>query len=178
MTQELVENSGNLKSFIIFQIGWEQFAIDFLDVKEIIQAGQIRKLPKSLDFVDGIYNYRGEIIHIINLKKKLKLDNYLLYKSRLNSIDDDGNGSNSKHIIILNIRNTHIGFLIDRIINIADVNDKNIIALSPIFQTSVGVEYVKGIVKLEDKPRIVINLRKIAGEVEENAISKEISSKT
>ena len=148
-------------------------------MKEIIQAGQIRKLPKSLDFVDGIYNYRGEIIHIINLKKKLKLDDYLLYKSRLNSIDDDdGNGSNSKHIIILNIKNTHIGFLIDRIINIADVNDKNIIALSPIFQTSVGVEYVKGIVKLEDKPRIVINLKKIAGEVEENAISKEISSKT
>lgn len=178
MTQEL-ENNGNLKSFIIFQIGWEQFAIDFLDVKEIIQAGQIRKLPKSLDFVDGIYNYRGEIIHIINLKKKLKLDDYLLYKSRLNSIDDDdGNGSNSKHIIILNIKNTHIGFLIDRIISIADVNDKNIIALSPIFQTSVGVEYVKGIVKLEDKPRIVINLKKIAGEVEENAISKEISSKT
>jgi len=55
MTQELIENNGNLKSFIIFQIGWEQFAIDFLDVKEIIRAGQIRKLPKSLDFVDGIY---------------------------------------------------------------------------------------------------------------------------
>ena len=37
MTQELIENNGNLKSFIIFQIGWEQFVINLVDVKEIIE---------------------------------------------------------------------------------------------------------------------------------------------
>ena len=58
-------------SIIIFEVAGEQFGIDLLDVKEIIKAGQIRRLPKSLDFVEGIYNYRGDIIHIINLKKKI-----------------------------------------------------------------------------------------------------------
>ena len=53
-------------SVIIFRVGNEEFAIDLLDVKEIIQSGQIRRLPKSLDYIEGIYNYRGNIIHIIN----------------------------------------------------------------------------------------------------------------
>ncbi len=65
-------------SILTFKIGWEEFVIDLLDVKEIIQAGQIRKLPKSIDYIDGIYNYRGEIIPVIYLKKKLDLVQYLL----------------------------------------------------------------------------------------------------
>ena len=74
MIREQLNNNGNDKSVILFEIGWEQFALDLVDVKEIVQAGQIRKIPKSMDFIEGIYNYRGDIIHIVNLKKKLKLE--------------------------------------------------------------------------------------------------------
>lgn len=40
----------------------------------MVKAGQIKKLPKFLDDINSIYNYRGEIIRIINLKMKLNLD--------------------------------------------------------------------------------------------------------
>ena len=164
-------------SILTFQIGWEEFVIDLLDVKEIIQAGQIRKLPKSIDYIDGIYNYRGEIIHVINLKKKLELDQYLLYQEKYSSFDEESIVT-KKFIIILKVDSDLIGFYVDLIISIDHILPDEIVELSPIFQTTVDVEYIKGIVKLEDKPRILINLRRIAGEVEENAISKEISSKT
>lgn len=85
MIQDQEYKNINQVSILIFQIGWEQFVIDLVDVKEIIQAGQIRKLPKSLEYIDGIYNYRGEIIHIVNLKKKLQLNEYMLYCSKNSS---------------------------------------------------------------------------------------------
>ena len=73
MYQEQIKNELDKTSVIIFEIGLEEFAIELSSIKEIVKAGQIRKLPKSLDFIDGIYNYRGDIIHILNLEKVLNL---------------------------------------------------------------------------------------------------------
>ncbi len=172
MIQEIIENNGDQKSILILEVGWEQFAIDLLDVKEIIQAGRIRRLPNSLDFIDGIYNYRGEIIHIINLKKKLNLNKYLLYNSKIDSTHEN----NSKNfIVILNLNNNYIGFFVGKIINIIDIDKEEIVKLSPIFKTSVAMKYIKGILKFDDRPRILLNIGKIFTEVEQLLIQKKVS---
>jgi len=163
-------------SILTFQIGWEQFVIDLLDVKEIIQAGQIRKLPKSLDFIDGIYNYRGEIIHIINLKKKLNLDQYMLYESKHSSFDDTL--SSKTFIIIIKLDTDLIGFYVDQIVSIDHILPKEIIGLSPIFQTSIAIDFIRGIINFKDRPRVVLDLTKIFSEVEKFRIKQDLSSLT
>ncbi len=163
-------------SIIIFEVGWEQFAIDLLDAKEIVQEGHVRRLPRSLDFIEGIYNYRGDIIHIINLQKKLNLNNYRLYKVKDESLMLGNGDSKKKCIVIANINGMNIGFMVDRIVNIAHVGNKELMGLSPIFQTSIGVEYIKGIVKFQDRPRILINLNKILSDSEQLTIQKELTS--
>lgn len=175
MLQEQVKKEEDQISIIIFKVGWEQFAIELLDVKEIIQAKQIRKLPGSLDYVDGIYNYRGEIIHVINLMKKLNLNDSILYDSKISDIDEHKN-DHTKFIIILNFNNIHIGFLVNQIITVAQIDARDVVGLSPIFQTSLGLDYIKCIVKLKDRPRILLDLNKILAEVEQITIQKEIST--
>ena len=162
-------------SILTFEIGWEQFVIDLLDVKEIIQAGQIRKLPKSLDFIDGIYNYRGEIIHVINLRKKLDLDKYILYESKYSSFNQDMNTSKN-FIIILKVDNDLIGFYVDSIVAIDHILPNEILELSPIFQTSVAIEFINGIINFKDRPRVMLNLSKIFSEVEKFRIQQDLSS--
>ena len=162
-------------SILTFEIGWEQFVIDLLDVKEIIQAGQIRKLPKSLDFIDGIYNYRGEIIHVINLRKKLDLDKYILYESKYSSFNQDMNTSKN-FIIILKVDNDLIGFYVDSIVAIDHILPNEILELSPIFQTSVAMEFIKGIINFKDRPRVMLNLSMIFSEVEKFRIQQDLSS--
>lgn len=164
-------------SILTFQVGWEQFVIDLLDVKEIIQAGQIRKLPKSLDFIDGIYNYRGDIIHIINLKKKLNLNVYILYESQRSSFDEDSSTHN-QFIIILKVDNDLIGFYVDIIVSIDHILPDEIVGLSPIFQTSVAVEFIKGIINFKDRPRVMLDLSKIFSEVEIFRVQQDLSSLT
>ena len=164
-------------SVLTFKIGWEEFVIDLLDVKEIIQAGQIRKLPKSIDYIDGIYNYRGEIIHVINLKKKLQLDQYLLYKEKYSSFEQESS-STKKFIIILKVDNDLIGFYVDQIISIDHILPEEIIGLSPIFQTSVAIEFINGIINFEDRPRVLLDLTKIFNEVEKFRVQKDLTSLT
>ncbi|MFW9772791.1 MAG: chemotaxis protein CheW [Candidatus Heimdallarchaeota archaeon] len=178
MIQDKEYKDLNQVSIITFQVGWEQFVIDLLDVKEIIQAGQIRKLPKSLEFIDGIYNYRGEIIHIVNLKKKLNLNEYNIYRSKSSSLEHADNGNVKKYIIILKVDNNLIGFYVDRIINIDHIDTGEIVNLSPIFQTSVAMEYIKGVINFDDRPRIMLDLTKIFHEVEKFKIQQDLSSLT
>ncbi len=160
-------------SVIIFEVGWEQFTIELLDVKEIIQAGQIRRLPQSLDFIEGIYNYRGDIIHIENLQQKLNLDEYVISKERSIELDDIED-SHKKYIIIVNLEGTNIGFLVDRILNVSHIETKSLVGLNPIFQTSIGIQYIKGIVKFTDRPRILINLNKVLSESEQVTIQNDL----
>ncbi len=193
MFQEEIRDEGEEISVIIFQIGWEQFALELLDAKEIIQSGQVRRLPKSLDFIEGIYNYRGDIIHCINLKKKLNLNDYILYKAENSIISeespsdesaseesiseeekDETNGSVHNFIIIVSINKTNFGFFVDRIISVAHVNKKDVIGLSPIFQTSVGVRFIKGIIKFKDRPRILLDLSKVLSDTEQKLIKTEM----
>ena len=164
-------------SILTFKIGWEEFVIDLLDVKEIIQAGQIRKLPKSIDYIDGIYNYRGEIIHVINLRKKLNLDQYLLYHEKHSSFEEDSTEA-KKFIIILKVDSDLIGFYVDQIISIDHILPEEIVRLSHIFQTSVAIDFIIGLNNFEDRPRVVLDLTKIFTEVEKFRIQQDLSSLT
>jgi purine-binding chemotaxis protein CheW len=170
MTQEIL-NKKKEDSIIIFEVGLEQFCVESDDIKEIIQTGRIRRLPKQMNFIEGIYNYRGDLIHIINLKKKLKLNEYLLYRSKIDEYERKDDKDKS-FIIVFNLNDSTIGFLVDKIINVAHVSDKEIEPLSPIFQTSIGMEYIKAIVKLNDRPRILINLSKMFSEIEHLTIKE------
>ncbi|TXT66548.1 MAG: Chemotaxis protein CheW [Promethearchaeota archaeon] len=191
MQNEIYEERENV-SIIVFEVGWEQFAIDLLDVKEIIKAGQIRRLPKSLDFIDGIYNYRGEIIHVINLRKKLDLDDYRLYKTKSELLAQkegeekkkpkaptqtkEDSDSKNTYIIIVNVNNRNIGFYVDKIYNVSQIKTEDIVDLGGIFQTSISIEYIKGVIKFEDRPRILMDLSKILTETEQLMIKKELKS--
>ncbi len=176
MSQNAYEEQDQV-SILSFQIGWEEFCIDLYQVKEIIQAGLIRKLPKSLDYIDGIYNYRGEIIHVINLKKKLNLDQYVLYHSKYSILEEDSSTSKN-FIIILKVESDLIGFYTDSILSIDHVDPTQIVGLSPIFQTSVAMEFIKGIINFEERPRVVLDLSKIFSDVDKFRIQQDLSSLT
>jgi len=171
---EKSETEVNALSVIIFEVEGEQFAIDLLHAREIIQQGQIRRLPQTFEFIEGIYNYRGDIIYVINLSKKLELHKYKSYKSE-EVEEEDEEASDEKYLVIVNINKVNTGLLVDRIINISHIKNKEIVGLSPIFETSISMEYIDGIIKFKDRPRILLNVDKILTEAEQVKIHKELS---
>ena len=172
MMQEEFRVKKDQYSLILVKIAGEEFAIDLLEVKEIIKAGQIRRLPKSFEFVDGIYNYRGDIIHVINLNKKLNLKSKNIYKTE--ATKSENNGSNNNFIIIIQIDEMILGFFVDTIMNVVHVQAENVVGLSPIIQTNVDAKSINGIVKFEDRPRVWLNLKNILNESEKSIIQKDL----
>jgi len=54
-----------------FRIGGEDYAIDIMRVREIIRPLPITRVPRSPSFLEGVIRLRGEVIPILDVRKRL-----------------------------------------------------------------------------------------------------------
>ena len=74
-TQEKKENSVYIDfKMVTFSLAGKDYGIDIMYVKEIAKAGQFTYVPNVLPFVLGVYNLRGEIIPILDLRLFFNID--------------------------------------------------------------------------------------------------------
>lgn len=55
------------KKHLIFTLGSEEFGIDVLHVKEIMQMQEITPVPQTPEYVRGVINLRGQVIPVVDL---------------------------------------------------------------------------------------------------------------
>ena len=53
---------------VTFSLAGKDYAIDIMRIKEIAKAGNFTYVPNTSPFVLGVYNLRGDIIPIIDLR--------------------------------------------------------------------------------------------------------------
>jgi chemotaxis signal transduction protein len=53
---------------ITFSLAGKEYGVDIMNVKEIAKAGRFTYVPNALPFVRGVYNLRGDIISVIDLR--------------------------------------------------------------------------------------------------------------
>ena len=53
--------------YLTFTLGGEMFAVGILNVKEIIEYGNLTEIPMMPDFVRGVINLRGSVVPVIDL---------------------------------------------------------------------------------------------------------------
>ena len=133
---------------VTFQLGEELYAINIMDVKEIVRVQEIRALPNAPSYVEGIFNLRGEIIPIINLHKRFHL------KKAFASEEDELLSG----FIIIEIDKMKLGVIIDRISRVVSIESENI-QPPPQMLTGIGAEYIQGVVRQEEGYLIILNIR-------------------
>ena len=138
-----VENSINL---VTFKLGNNEYAIDIMQAKEIIKMEKITLIPNAPDYVEGVINLRGNIIPIVDLKKRFNLD--------------DNEGEKNTGIIIVKIDDVDMGIIIDAISKVVSIATSNIQPPPPML-SGIGQKYIKGVAKLEDKLLVVLDLEKL-----------------
>ena len=135
---------------VTFQLGNELYGVDIMVVKEIVGVQEIRPIPNAPSYVEGIFNLRGEIIPIINLHRRFHLQ-------RLTDSEDDEYASG---FVILQIENSKIAIIIDRIARVITINPDDI-QPPPQMITGIGTEYINGVVRQEDGYLIVLDIDRL-----------------
>jgi purine-binding chemotaxis protein CheW len=139
------ENS-ELLQLVSFHIGDEEFGVNILNVQEIIRIMPITKVPNSPEFVEGVINLRGRVIPVIDLRIKLNLPKVM--------------HNNSTRIIVMEINNKTIGFIVDSVSEVLRISE-NIIEPPPQAVAGVDSEYITDVAKLQDRLLILLDMEKI-----------------
>lgn len=84
-----------------FIVGEEEYAIPILNIQEIIKPIEFTRVPSVPDYVLGVFNLRGNVIPLIDLKKKFNLDS-------------SKQTSNTRYIVMKGEESV-AGFVIDRL---------------------------------------------------------------
>mgnify|MGYP000896140226 CR=1 FL=1 len=146
------------KQYVVFKLGKEEYGIDIMNVKEIGPYEESVKVPNTPRFIEGIINYRNRVIPIINLKRRFKLE--------------DKGLTNDTRIIIINLNDKQIGFVVDEASQTVTLDDKNIDP-APDIISSIDKRYITGVGKLDNKRLLIlIDLEKVLNDKEIDEIEK------
>jgi purine-binding chemotaxis protein CheW len=129
---------------VTFNIGEEEYGIYITQIQEINRLGKITRLPKSPDFIEGVTNLRGEVIPVIDTKKRFGLD--------LRDNDD------RTRIIIVDMAGKKTGLIADRVNEVLRLPTSNISPPPPVMSTRTEAQFLSGIGKLDNGERMILLL--------------------
>lgn len=145
-SSQLTSEEEKVIQLIAFNLGDEEFGADINQVREIIRVGSITPIPDSPNFIKGITNVRGEITVVVDLKERFFL-------SRKKEVE-------SKHIIITEQEKNLFGLVADEVTEVLRIPETEIKS-TPELVTRIDRTYVSGVITLEDRLIILLDLAKV-----------------
>ena len=160
-TEETNENA-TLVDFkmVTFSLADKDYSIDIMHVKEIAKAGRFTYVPNTLPFVLGVYNLRGEIIPILDLR--------LFFNIEVPERNDD----RVENMLILSVDDQKFGVVVDKIDKVVGVQKSTIQPPHPLFG-DINIKYIDGVVEANNHLYVLLDVTKIFSTKEVIDASKE-----
>lgn len=133
---------------LTFKLQNEGYGIELSKVVEIVENLKIVKVPLAPNYVEGIANLRGEIIAVINLKKKFK-----------------GEGANESRIVIITkYGDEKVGLTVDAIEGIKKIEENEINIPQKSLKKLIPPEFLSGVFNVDKDKFLLLNIQKIIEE--------------
>jgi purine-binding chemotaxis protein CheW len=124
-----------------------------MNVKEIAKADKFTYVPNAASFVKGVYNLRGDIIPIIDLRSFFHLP-------------QDRKEDGQENMLILRIEDRVYGTIVDKIDKVVGINSDSIQPPHPIFG-DINIKFISGVVEKQGDLYIILDVVRIFSQKEE-----------
>lgn len=142
--------------FLTFTLGDEEYGIDILKVQEIKGYSTITRIPRAPSYIKGVMNLRGTIVPIIDLRNKFGLE----------PTDYD----QFTVIIVVVVQGRAMGLIVDTVSDVLNIPASDI-QPTPEFSGSVDTSFISGMGKAGEKLIILLDVHKVLGVDEIQALS-------
>ena len=132
---------------VTFTLAGKDYGIDIMKVKEINKAQKFTFVPNSAPFVKGVYNMRGDIISVIDLRIFFNLP-----------VPQEEKGY--ENMIILRLEDNTIGILVDSIEKVIGIDSSRKQPPHPLFG-DINIKYIDGVVENDSSLYIILDVEKI-----------------
>ncbi len=141
---------------VVFELANEFYGINIAVVESIIKMQAITQLPQTPTFIKGVTNLRGTVLPVIDLRIRFGLETQPDTKQT--------------RVIIVTMDNIKVGVMVDGVSEVLRVSDESIEPLPPMVN-SVNADFLKGIVRLEDRLIILLEVEKVLDLKEQEALA-------
>ncbi len=133
-----------INEYVIFKVADEHYGVEIEYVENIEKHSVITHVPFTKDYIHGIINLRGEIIAVINVRKRLGIE-YI-------------EPSKDSRIMIIKYKDINVGLLVDYSSEVLQI-DSEFIETAP---KSIGEEsdYIKSVAKHDGRIIMIVELDK------------------
>lgn len=157
-----------MQQLIVFRQGSEEYGIHIDQIKEVVLTPNITKMPQTPTHVKGVANIRGNIIGIIDLEEKFGI-------KEASSTEEANLASN--YTLVVESEEYKVGILVREVPNTLTVKTDSIEqSINIVHDNSLDADYIQGIVKLDARLIILIDIFKILEEKVLESISQEATS--
>ena len=148
--------------YLSFFVAGEQYALNVLNIREVLSNQSVNHIPRMPYFMRGIINLRGHVVPVIDLKMKFGLG------ETTDSIDT------SIVVTEVSIGQNEIimGLLTDGVNEVLVIEEKDIEA-APVFGTEVDASFIKGIGKRDDTFIVILDINKFLSIGDLSALTTE-----
>ena len=152
LAQQLEEKKENAAivdfKMVTFSLADKDYSIDIMHVKEIAKAGRFTYVPNTLPFVLGVYNLRGEIIPILDLR--------IFFNIEVPPRDEN----KLENMLILQVEDQKFGVVVDKIDKVIGVQKSTIQPPHPLFG-DINIKYIDGVVESNNRLYVLLDITRI-----------------
>ncbi|MCL2374363.1 MAG: chemotaxis protein CheW [Treponema sp.] len=139
---------------VTFSLAGKDYGVDIMNVKEIARANKFTYVPNAASFVRGVYNLRGDIIPVIDLR--------LFFHMPV-----ERNRDNLDNMLILRIGDRVYGTIVDKIDKVIGISTENIQPPHPIFG-DINIKFISGVVEKQGDLYIILDVLRIFTQTDED----------
>jgi purine-binding chemotaxis protein CheW len=134
----------NEVQLVTFMLGDEEYGVPISTLKEIDRLAKITKIPNAARFVEGVTNLRGEVIPVLDTRKRFGLE-ATEYNDRTRLIVVEQNG-------------TKTALVVDSVREVLRLSNSDIAPPPESIQSGIDQKFIAGIGKVEPGNRMVVLL--------------------
>ena len=142
---------------VVFSLDELHYALDLSAVERTVHMVEITPLPQAPEIIVGVINFQGQIIPVLNIRKRFRLP--------------ERAGSLSDQLLIARTQRRTVALAVDAVHSVIERSPLEILNPESVVP---GMEYVKGLVKFADGMIFIHNLDAFLSLEEETVLEKAI----
>ncbi|HRI46003.1 MAG TPA: chemotaxis protein CheW [Ignavibacteriaceae bacterium] len=139
-----------VRPYLTFTLDDELFSVDVAKVREVLDYTNITKIPRTPEYMRGVFNLRGSVVPVIDLRLKFGMSKT---ENQRNTC-----------IIVLEISleddTLILGALADSVQEVFEIEPEQI-EPAPRFGTKFKAEFLKGMGKRDEKFIMILDIDKV-----------------
>lgn len=138
--------SGELVHLVCFRLGDEEYGVEIGSVQEINRMMPVTRVPRAPAFMTGVVNLRGQLIPIVDLRRRFGMPTVEPTKGT--------------RIVVVEIGHNRVGLVVDGVSEVLKLPVEHVEA-TPEMLGGDSAGYVKGVAKSGQRLIVLLNLEPI-----------------